>query len=96
MDVMVMNFSGEGWALETEEGVIMNGDKAEHIKDAAAVIGQYCDIDRFAFVSDPDRPREGLQRTHSGFFYKICGRAGDKSGIGDIASMPVSCGFSDD
>ena len=44
MDVMVMNFSGEGWALETEEGVIMNGDKAEHIKEAAAVVGQYCDI----------------------------------------------------
>ena len=44
MDVMVMNFSGEGWALETEDGVIMNGDKAEHIKEAAAVVGQYCDI----------------------------------------------------
>ena len=44
MDVMVMNFSGEGWALETEEGVIMNGDKAEHIKEAAAVVGSYCDI----------------------------------------------------
>ena len=44
MDVMVMNFSGEGWALETEEGIIMNGDKAEHIKEAAAVVGAYCDI----------------------------------------------------
>lgn len=44
MDVMVMNFSGEGWALETKEGVIMNGDKAEHIKEAAAVVGSYCDI----------------------------------------------------
>ena len=44
MDVMVMNFSGEGWALETQEGVIMDGDKAEHIREAAAVIGQYCDI----------------------------------------------------
>ena len=44
MDVMVMNFSGEGWALETEDGVIMNGDKAEHIKEAAAVVGAYCDI----------------------------------------------------
>jgi N-succinyl-L-ornithine transcarbamylase len=44
MDVMVMNFSGEGWALETNVGVIMNGDKAEHIKDAAAVVGAYCDI----------------------------------------------------
>ena len=44
MDVMVMNVGTEGWLLETEEGVIMEGDKAEHVKDAAAVIGQYCDI----------------------------------------------------
>ena len=44
MNVMVMNFTGEGWALETEEGVIMNGDKAEHIIEAAAVVGSYCDI----------------------------------------------------
>jgi N-succinyl-L-ornithine transcarbamylase len=44
MDVMVMNFSGEGWALETAEGVVMDGNKAEHIKEAAAVIGEYCDI----------------------------------------------------
>jgi N-succinyl-L-ornithine transcarbamylase len=44
LDVMVMNFTGEGWALETVEGVIMDGDKAEHVKEAAAVIGQYCDI----------------------------------------------------
>lgn len=44
MEVMAMNFSGEGWALETGRGVIMNGDKAEHIKEAAAVVGEYCDI----------------------------------------------------
>jgi len=44
MNVMVMNFTGEGWALEMEDGVIMNGDKAEHVKEAAAVVGQYCDI----------------------------------------------------
>jgi N-succinyl-L-ornithine transcarbamylase len=44
MDVMVMNFSGEGWALETKEGIVMDGNKAEHIIEAAAVIGEYCDI----------------------------------------------------
>lgn len=44
MSVMVMNFSGEGWALEIEDGVVMDGDKAEHINEAAAVVGQYCDI----------------------------------------------------
>jgi N-succinyl-L-ornithine transcarbamylase len=44
MQVMVMNVSQDGWALEMEEGVVMDGDKAEHVKEAAAVIGQYCDI----------------------------------------------------
>jgi N-succinyl-L-ornithine transcarbamylase len=44
MNVMVMNLDKEGWALETEDGVIMNGDKVEHIREAAMVLGQYCDI----------------------------------------------------
>ncbi|MDA0193966.1 MAG: acetylornithine carbamoyltransferase [Bacteroidetes bacterium] len=44
MNVMVMNVGSDGWHLETEDGVIMNSDKAEHVKEAAAVIGQYCNI----------------------------------------------------
>ncbi len=44
MNVMVMNMGQEGWALETQDGVVMNGSKAEHIREAAAVIGEYCDI----------------------------------------------------
>jgi len=44
MDVIVMNIDKEGWALEFEEGAIMTGSKVEHIKDAAAVLGSYCDI----------------------------------------------------
>ena len=44
MHVMVMNLDKEGWALETEDGMMMNGNKAEHIREAAAVLGQYCDI----------------------------------------------------
>lgn len=44
MHVIVMNLDKEGWALETAEGAIMNGSTVEHIKEAAAVMGQYCDI----------------------------------------------------
>ncbi|MHA8101651.1 acetylornithine carbamoyltransferase [Aquirufa nivalisilvae] len=44
MNVMVMNVGADSWQLEMNEGVIMNGDKAEHVSEAAAVIGQYCDI----------------------------------------------------
>ena len=44
MNVMVMNMDKEGWALETQDGVVMNRSTVEHIREAAAVMGQYCDI----------------------------------------------------
>ena len=44
MNVITFNLNNEGWAIEVNEGVIMNGGASEHIKEAAAVIGQYCDI----------------------------------------------------
>jgi len=55
LQTMVMNFTQEAWQIETEDGVIMDGEKAEHIKEAAAVIGKYCDIlgvRSFARLSD--------------------------------------------
>lgn len=44
MRVMVMNIGSEGWALEYEEGAVMNGSKVEHIKDAVGVMSLYCNI----------------------------------------------------
>jgi N-succinyl-L-ornithine transcarbamylase len=44
MNVIVMNMDKEGWALETQEGAVMNGSTVEHIKEAAAIMGQYCDV----------------------------------------------------
>ena len=44
MDAVVFNIDKEGWALESEEGAIMNGTTVEHIKDAAPALGQYFDI----------------------------------------------------
>ena len=41
---IVMNFKDDGWQLEFDENIIMSGNKAEHVKDAAKVISQYCDI----------------------------------------------------
>src|ERR1044072_2025496 len=38
MSVMVMNMDKEGWALETQDGVVMNGTTVEHIREAAAVM----------------------------------------------------------
>lgn len=44
MNVMVMNMDKDGWALETRDGVVMDGTTVEHIREAAAVMGEYCDI----------------------------------------------------
>lgn len=44
MHVIVLNINQEGWRLEMEDGAVMNGDTVEHIKDAAAIMGMYCDV----------------------------------------------------
>ncbi len=44
LETIVMNFGEEGWQLEYKDGVIMDSGKAEHIREAAAVMGRYCDI----------------------------------------------------
>lgn len=44
MNVITVSMDKEGWSIEFEEGAVMNSNKTEHIKEAAAVIGQYCDI----------------------------------------------------
>jgi len=44
MESIVFNASQEGWAFEFEEGAVMNGTTAEHIKDAAPILGKYFDI----------------------------------------------------
>ncbi|MFY0712585.1 N-acetylornithine carbamoyltransferase [Seonamhaeicola sp. NFXS20] len=44
MNPIVMNVSGDAWGLEFNDGTIMNGNTAEHIKEAAAVVSQYCNV----------------------------------------------------
>ncbi|RIH66778.1 N-acetylornithine carbamoyltransferase [Mariniphaga sediminis] len=44
MNTMVMNVSEDGWQLESELGVVMDGDKPEHLLEAIPVIGKYCDV----------------------------------------------------
>jgi N-succinyl-L-ornithine transcarbamylase len=44
MDVIVLDINAGAWKLETERGVIMDGDKTEHLLEAIPVMGCYCDI----------------------------------------------------
>ena len=44
MNVIVLDVNQGAWKLETEKGVVMDGDKSEHILEAIPVMGSYCDI----------------------------------------------------
>lgn len=44
MNAIVLNIDKDSWKLETEMGVVMDGDKSEHLREAIPVIGSYCDI----------------------------------------------------
>ena len=44
MNPIVHNVNGDSWKLETEMGVVMDGDKSEHLREAIPVIGSFCDI----------------------------------------------------
>jgi N-succinyl-L-ornithine transcarbamylase len=44
MNTMVLNVGEDGWQMESELGVVMDGDKPEHLLEAIPVIGQYCDV----------------------------------------------------
>ncbi len=44
MNVMVLDVNQGAWKLETERGVVMDGDKAEHLLEAIPVMGAYCDV----------------------------------------------------
>ncbi len=68
MEVMVMNADKDGWALKFEEGAIMNSDKPEHIKEAAAVLSQYCDIIAVrAFPGLKDREKDETEVVMNSF-----------------------------
>ncbi|WP_339792241.1 acetylornithine carbamoyltransferase [uncultured Imperialibacter sp.] len=44
IQTMVLNVGGDLWTLETQDGAVMNGKAAEHIKEAVPVMANYCDI----------------------------------------------------
>ncbi len=68
LDVMIMNFGSEGWQLEFEDGVVMDQGKSEHIKEAAKVVSQFCDIVAIrAFASLTDKEKDEAEVVLNGF-----------------------------
>ncbi len=68
MDPIVMNVSGDAWGIEFGDGTIMNGNTAEHIKEAAAVVSQYCDIIAVrAFPTLTDKEKDESEQVLNAF-----------------------------
>ena len=68
LNTIVMNFGSEGWELEFEDGAIMNQNKSEHIREAAKVIAQYCDIVAIrAFASLTDKEKDKAEMVMNSF-----------------------------
>ncbi|MTI89452.1 MAG: N-acetylornithine carbamoyltransferase [Balneolaceae bacterium] len=72
LDAAVLDVGSQGWQLEFTDGVVMDGDKAEHIKEAAAVIGSYFDVVAIrAFAKLEDRDQDYSEQILTAF-QKYC------------------------
>jgi len=68
VDVTVFDVGVGGWQLEFSDGAVMNGNKAEHIKEAASVIGMYFDIVAIrAFAKLEDKEEDYSEQVLSQF-----------------------------
>ncbi len=68
MEPIVMNFGSEGWALEFEDGTVMDQGKSEHVKEAAQVISQFCDVIAIrAFASLIDKEEDLAEEVLTAF-----------------------------
>lgn len=68
LEPIVMNFGAEGWQLEYNDGEVMDQGKSEHVKEAAQVISQYCDIVAIrAFAGLKDKDKDEAEEVLSAF-----------------------------
>jgi N-succinyl-L-ornithine transcarbamylase len=68
LNVMTLNVGTDSWGLELEDGALMNGTNAEHVREAAAVIGRYCDLIGIrAFAGLQDRELDYAERVMTQF-----------------------------
>lgn len=74
MNVMVLDVNQGAWKLETERGVVMDGDKAEHLLEAIPVMGCYCDIIGVRSFARFDNKADDYNETVLNQFVKYSGR----------------------
>lgn len=74
MNVIVLDVNQGAWKLETERGVIMDGDKAEHLLEAIPVMGCYCDIIGVRSFASLTNKKEDYEEKIINEFIKYAGR----------------------
>ena len=74
MNVIVLDVNQGAWKLETERGVIMDGDKTEHLLEAIPVMGCYCDIIGVRSFAQFESKEDDYNEVIIGQFIKYSGR----------------------
>lgn len=73
LEVVVLDVNSGSWKLEFADGVVMNGDSAEHVKEAAGVIGAYFDVIAIrAFAELKNKEEDNAEKVLTAFV-KYCG-----------------------
>jgi N-succinyl-L-ornithine transcarbamylase len=73
MEVIVFNIDKDGWQLEFEDGAIMSGSTVEHVKEGAAVMGQYFHILGIRTFPGLKNKEEDYSEQHINQFVKYAG-----------------------
>lgn len=74
MNTMVLDVNQGAWKLETERGVVMDGDKSEHLLEAIPVMGCYCDIIGVRAFAQFENKEDDYQEKILNQFIKYSGR----------------------
>ncbi len=74
MNTMVLDVNQGAWKLETERGIIMDGDKSEHLLEAIPVMGSYCDIIGVRAFATFENKNDDYQENILNQFIKYSGR----------------------
>lgn len=74
MNTMVLDINQGAWKLETERGVIMDGDKTEHLLEAIPVMGCYCDIIGVRAFAQFENKQDDYEEKILNQFIKYSGR----------------------
>ncbi|MCR5130326.1 MAG: acetylornithine carbamoyltransferase [Prevotella sp.] len=74
MNVIVLDVNQGAWKLETERGVIMDGDKSEHLLEAIPVMAQYCDVIGVRSFARFDSRKDDYEEAILNQFVKYSGR----------------------